>query len=803
MRHWASILAGAFTAALGGAVLAGWYTHNLTLIQVFPGLLPMQINAAVAFLLCGIGMLLIAFGYKRSGQVCGALVAAFSLMTVVEYLFDVNLGIDELIMYDYVLARVANPGRMAPNAAIALSLSGIALIVMGGFEQFRQRGITVVLLGAVIFSLGTAAAVGYLSHVETAYGWGRPTRMALHTTAGLMVLGIGVMAYGWRSRETKVLDIRELRNSIVLYTTGGVLLMVLISSTMAVLPVYEGLRQHQEREIMQIVRTKSVAIEQVMLRMQAVARQISSRSRARELLRDFEQGRITGEAYAAESRAILTDALANSAEVVGITRLDDRGETAVTVGASIDEALWPERLGDSNVSVVGPVRAAEALHVVVRSPIRDTTGQELGSDIVLVRFSGIRQVLCDRSGLGETGRIYLGTSEPSGLKLFAVRNCTTDPEPVEVEERHATAMQRALTDGPGAMTPGTQQPPRLMAFGPVSGSDWVVMVSISANDLYAPLTRQLLLVVAGVVALGLIGALTMYVLVRPLTGGILFQADALEKRIREATVALEHELAERKRAESRLHQATVELQRSNRELAQFASVASHDLQEPLRMISSYLQLIERRYYDKMDQDGHDFIGFAVDGAARMQQMINDILAYARVGTRGEPFTQVNCTTVMQEVQSNLQAAIAQSNATITYDELPVVTADRTQMVQLFQNLVANAIKFRREEPPRIHVSAEQDGKMVTFRVQDNGIGIEPQYAERIFDLFQKLHPRGEYSGTGIGLPICKRIVERHQGRIWYESRVGAGTSFYFTLSNFSNPVERQAYVRNTHQGIIG
>ncbi|MGJ3247379.1 MAG: PAS domain-containing sensor histidine kinase [Elainellaceae cyanobacterium] len=230
-----------------------------------------------------------------------------------------------------------------------------------------------------------------------------------------------------------------------------------------------------------------------------------------------------------------------------------------------------------------------------------------------------------------------------------------------------------------------------------------------------------------------------------------------------------------------------ELARSNADLQQFAYVASHDLQEPLRMITSYLQLIERRYKDQLDDDANDFIDFAVEGATRMQTLINDLLSYSRVGTRGKSFEQTDVGTCLKRALVNLKMAIDENNATITYDEMPQIMADETQFTQLFQNLISNAIKFRGAHPPRIHIQAQRRHDDWLFSVQDNGIGIEPQYAQRIFMIFQRLHARNEYPGTGIGLAICKKIVERHNGHIWVESELGKGTTFFFTMSDREDP----------------
>jgi len=241
-----------------------------------------------------------------------------------------------------------------------------------------------------------------------------------------------------------------------------------------------------------------------------------------------------------------------------------------------------------------------------------------------------------------------------------------------------------------------------------------------------------------------------------------------------ANEGLKREVAERKRAEEALV-------RSNTELEQFAYIASHDLQEPLRMVSGYVKMLERRYKGKLDADADDFIGFAVDGAERMSVLINDLLAYSRVTTRGKQFEPTGCEAVMEEVLSNLEVAVTETGATVTHDPLPTVMADRTQLGRLLQNLIGNAIKYHGEAPPEIHVSAKQTGGAWQFAVRDNGIGIEPQYHERIFAIFKRLHARDEYEGTGIGLAVARKIVERHGGRIWIESEPGTGSTFYFTI----------------------
>jgi PAS domain S-box-containing protein len=243
------------------------------------------------------------------------------------------------------------------------------------------------------------------------------------------------------------------------------------------------------------------------------------------------------------------------------------------------------------------------------------------------------------------------------------------------------------------------------------------------------------------------------------------------------------DITERRRREQELKKLSEELARSNADLKDFAYVASHDLKKPLQSIEGFVKLLRRRYRGKLDAKADEFIEYIGSSVKRMQMLIKDLLEYSQLGAKGKgkKFKPTDCSGVVEKAVGNLQAAIEESNAVVTYDELPAVMIDTLQMMSLFQNLIDNAIKFRGKKAPRIHISAERKGDEWVFSIRDNGIGIDPKDVERIFEMFQRLHGSTDYPGTGIGLAICKRIIEGHGGRIWVESKIGKGSTFYFTM----------------------
>jgi signal transduction histidine kinase len=358
--------------------------------------------------------------------------------------------------------------------------------------------------------------------------------------------------------------------------------------------------------------------------------------------------------------------------------------------------------------------------------------------------------------LDREGTVLSEKHRPSNLNGNPVKIDLPSQAQAVIHRDHLGFVQETHRRGGNAVVTGYAW---TRGYANFPGFDWLVLFRLDRDQVYAPIDRLIWMV-------GGIGLLVIL----PLTGYGIWVSWELGRE--------KNDLVE---ARQKLEESVAELGRSNADLQQFAYVASHDLQEPLRMVSSYTQLIARRYKGKLDADADEFIAFAVDGANRMQRLILDLLAYSRVNTAGRQFEPTAMETVLKAALNNLTDAVKESQAVITHDPLPAVMGDDKQLAQLFQNLLSNAVKFGGAQPPRIHISAKQTDGEWLFSVRDHGIGLDPQYADRIFVIFQRLHTRAEYPGTGIGLAICKKIVERHGGRIWVESELGKGATFYFTL----------------------
>ena len=448
--------------------------------------------------------------------------------------------------------------------------------------------------------------------------------------------------------------------------------------------------------------------------------------------------------------------------------------------------------------------------MVIATPIRNKQGAVIAILCARMNQQRLSKIMQERSGNQVSEDTYLVNSqnyyitEPLYGKNFALKKTI-----------HTEGVQKALLGGNG--TARYQDYRGIYVYGAydyLPDLEIALITEIDEDEFLAPIRKMqqtifcigLLMVVLSLAASWAAAKALLFPLNRLVTAVSHIDAEhlvfkekfsgrneisklaetfsALTDRLQQTLVSrdlLQQEVEMRRDAEEQLKGTMKQLTRSNQELEQFAYVASHDLQEPLRMVASYVQLLAERYKDQLDDKAQKFIDYAVDGAMRMQILIQDLLSFSRVTTKGLSFALVDCNKVLQHVLLNHQVTLRNSGAEITYDPLPQVQGDAMQIAQVFQNLIGNAIKFCANVPPKIHVSAEELGDQWRISVQDNGIGIDPKYAEKIFIIFQRLHTREEYPGTGIGLALCKRIVERHGGEIGFQSETGKGTRFYFTL----------------------
>jgi signal transduction histidine kinase len=417
------------------------------------------------------------------------------------------------------------------------------------------------------------------------------------------------------------------------------------------------------------------------------------------------------------------------------------------------------------------VLASSEPAILFSAPLLDARGDFQGVVTSRMPLEHFRAILEQEEGVQEEGeavdwllldrdgRILLQkhrrTPSPAPLESASFRRATHGPERngflEDVRERDGAQVVNGFS--------------RTGGYRDFAGLGWIVLVQLDRAQAYAPINKLVWMV-------GLIGLL----IIAPLTG---FGIVTSRKLARERQDLLQ--------ARQKLERSITELARSNSDLQQFAYVASHDLQEPLRMVASYTQLLAKRYKGRLDADADEFIAYAVNGASRMQSLIQDLLAFSRVDSQGQRFEPTSVETLLGYALENLKGAIEEAGAVITHDPLPAIMADERQFLHLLQNLLSNALKFRGPEPPRIHLSAERRRDEWLFSVRDNGIGIDPQYGERIFILFQRLHTNAEYPGTGIGLALCKKIIERHGGRIWMESQPHQGATFFFTVPERAMP----------------
>jgi signal transduction histidine kinase len=732
-------------AVVGLAVLVGWYAQLPAVLKLIPGAVAMQFNTALALLLGGTGAVAALRGRPAIAMACGAGTALIGGVTLMEYATGRDLLLDRLQwaagvsrdMAEYARVKTSAPGRMAPNTATAFVLAGAAVIALSrrGASPVRHRAAAA--LGALCAGIALIALLGYAGGATSAYAWGTLAQMAVHTALGLVLLGGGAAAaalarHGEGGRPV----------------TAELPWLAALAGTVVTLGLWNALADQEHRYIRASVRQSA----------ETVASELALEVNARVLALVRLSGRwaLNGRPSRAEWEH---QAEMNLAHFPGYRAIDWAG-------------------ADARVRWVVPLRGNEPLLGV---DLRAEPNRRQALDAALAAGAPrmTRAVTLVTGGTGFLVAVPARTPSGSDGWVVGVFNARALMDTVLASGsvagyRVAVREGGAPLYGPGGAAPG--------GWGhevrvPLYGREWRVRAWPEAATLRAMRSRSPLL------ALLLGGAMTA------LLWWALAQFHAARVREREAAATsarLSREAEIRLRAERELAAKAAELERSNRELEQFAYVASHDLQEPLRKIQAFGDLLVAEAGEAMGADARDYVARMRAAAVRMQALIQDLLAFSRI-SRGDPPALVDLGRVAREVVSDLDGRVRGTGGTVEVGDLPVLRADPTQMRQLLQNLIANALKFHRPGvPPRVSVEGRCDppgsaGAACRIWVRDNGIGFDEKYLDRIFTPFQRLHGRGEFEGTGMGLAICRKIVERHGGKITARSTPGEGTTFRVTL----------------------
>lgn len=764
-----SQVAAAGSALIGCLVLSGWLFDVSILKSVLPGWVEMKANTAVCFILLGIALWLehpdwINRKTERIVRACAAAAAAIGSLTLLQYIFGWDLGIDQLLFTESPDALwTFSPGRMAPTSAINFVLLACAILcldinVRGGAHAAELLGLTAGLIGL-------APLIGYAYKVESLLGLSRNTAMAMHTA-----LGFALLAFGLISARPD----RGLMAVINSPADGGRMARRLLPAAIIILVALGWLISAGRNAGLYLgdfglalYTTLNITVFSILIWWNARSINAAATNRAEAEQRYRALAEAASDAIiSADYGGMIIGWNKGASNIFGYSELEVLGKP-LTI-------LMPERYRLAHRSGIDRFKLTGVARVIGRT----------------VELHGLR-----KNGMEFPIELSLANWETMGKQYYsAILRDVTDRKRAEQEISDQRKLLERILESALAgywdwhIQEGYEyfSPRFKKMFGyadhelPNTPETWRKL--ILPEDY--PRTQELL--EKHFESHGNVPVHTELryrhkdgSIVWVLCVGETTEWDDQWRPVR--MIGCHVDITERKQAEEKIEHMMAELSRSNAELEQFAYVASHDLQEPLRAVAGCVEILEREYRDKLDSEANELIRHTVEGARRMQTLIRDLLTYSRVSSRGQPFEPTDCNAALERALVNLETSIRENDALVTCDPLPTILADPTQMTQLFQNLIGNAIKFRGEHRPEIHVSVQPVDDGWQFSVRDNGIGIDRQYYNQIFILFQRLHTRTEYPGTGIGLAVCKRIVERHGGTITVESEVGKGSVFSFTI----------------------
>lgn len=793
----------AIAAGFGFIALLGWILELPILTSLGPGWIPMAPSTALLFLLYGTAVFFCAGtplgrGARRIGTAVSSAGALVALLLLVLSLLGIALQAEHL---GIAIAGTSNGkpiGHISPLAALCFVLAGMSLLAALWSSPDRPwRAMTGFVSACLLIFASTVFLLAYLFGTPVLYS-GKFIPPALTTSLAFAALGAGLALLagsrtGPHDERNDRVDAASLRASRLLILVFTLIGAGLVSAGYLYFQYHEkDYRAQAERQLSAIAELKlSELVEYREERLADGAIFYRNAAFAALVRRAFDRP------DDAQAQAGLREWMAKFSahfQYDRIVLLDAHG----TVRMSAPESPLPlssviarhaaELLRSGKVEFQDFHRNEhdQRIYLTLLVPIFDGSDQRraLGTLALRIDPDAYLYPFINRwpvpSRSAETLLVRRDGDDALFLNELRFRKNAALSLRVPLVRTEVLGANIALGQEGIVEARDYRGVPVIASARKVPGSPWLLVAKMDIAEALAPGQENLWLATSLVGALLLGGGAVV---------GLIWRQQRLRDRAQRtraaealaASAALRTEVEERRKANDALEASSRDLKRSNAELEQFAYVASHDLQEPLRMVVGHVQLLQQRLADKLDADTREFMGFAVDGALRMQNMIEDILAYSRVGTRGKPLARVNGASALDEALARLAGRIAETGAEVIAQSLPTVSADRAQLVQLFQNLIGNAIKFCKEHPPRVRVEAHREAGRWHFSVTDNGIGIAPEYRERIFGVFKRLHTQREFPGTGIGLAICKRIIQRHGGEMGVESAPRGGSVFWFTL----------------------
>jgi len=745
-----AVIASSIVIMLGGIVLVAWHVHAPTFIRVLPSDSAMTYNTALCFIFAGVGLNAVSTHRSSRTLVSGSIPVILGLLTLSEYLFSLDLGIDQALMIDVLDLRSAFPGRMAMATSIGFTLSGFSIMLMSQKKSrtiaFLQQIDLIGLAGTIVVVLGVMTILLFLTDMQVPYGWGKLGRsMAVSSAVGFILLGTGILS--WVLTQGQAATMSEIRGLPFLAQAAGITTTLLLWQALLV-------QEHRDMEAT-VARTAAHVESEIAARMEARIQALT-----RLAARVGRSAHPVQEEWVADAEMIVRDF---------------PGFQAISW---IDTSLQVQGIAPlaGNEAVLAPIVMTEPTRRALFEKVRETQTLTISRTIDLVQGGRGFVVYVPIVRGGKFAGVIGGGFHAE--TLFATILHGIAPGYCLVLMGSDEELYRRFPDEPALeaewVTPTTVE---------FVGTRWQVRIwpqaaTVAAHHSLLP-----------------VWALGSGLLATTLISAVIALAQESRRRARVAEVTnreLARENAKRTEAEAevrilnseleqRVRERTIALERANADLQQLAYVSAHDLQEPVRMVSTYTQLLARRYQGKLEAEADHFIGYALEGASRIHMLLTDLLAYLQLDQSEAERRDTPCEEILENALGGLQSAITAANACVTHDPLPTVRGDARQLTLVFRNLLENALLFRLSAPPRVHVWAERRDNDWVFAVRDNGIGIEPQYAQQIFLMFERLHSQAEYPGTGMGLTLCQKIIERHGGKIWVESQVGQGATFYFTV----------------------